>query len=575
MVSIGDIRAWQPDELDSAFDALSARRDSLIELDDELLGARAPDGWTGEAARAATAAHDALSERARRIVAGISAVRRATGETSDAVRAIQRALGEAENLARAYGFAVSEDGADGAAGTVTDVYPPALPDPVQAREVQRERAQVQAEVLDRLEQILRRADDVDADFAAVLGRAARGEIDDGTGSSLAAASATGEGAGGLSTVGPPKHGTPADNAGWWASLSDQERRDLIDRDPEALGNLDGLPAAVRDEANRARLDDERIALEAERDRLQADLDDNWFGGTFTNADAALEHVNAKLASLDRIEATLKLGDRQLLLLDLSQERAEAAVAVGNVDHARHVAVFTPGLGSTVDGNLKDYDRDMEQLRQQAQHELERYGRTESVATVTWIGYQAPQPGFEGFNPFDSDSVLRDNSARAGGKDLAEFYRGIDASRTTDPHLTALGHSYGSTTTGFALQERTGVDDAVVFGSPGIGTSHIKDVQVPDGHTYRVEARNDWVADTGNFGIDPSHMNGVTGLSAREETLPDGRHRTESTGHGEYLKQDSSSQYNMSVVVAGLADHRVEDDGRGLGDIGSWPIPGTY
>ncbi|MDQ3761623.1 MAG: hypothetical protein M3460_07960 [Actinomycetota bacterium] len=203
MVSIGDIRAWRFDELDSAFDTLGARRDSLIGLDDELAAARAPDGWTGEAA----GAHGALSERARRIVAGISAVRRATGEISDAVIAIQRALGEAVNLAGAYGFAVSDD------GTVIDVYPPAISDPAQAQEVQRERARVQAEVVDRLEQILRRADDVDADFAAVLGRAARGEIDDGTELSLAAASATGDRAGGLSVLDPPENGTPADNAG--------------------------------------------------------------------------------------------------------------------------------------------------------------------------------------------------------------------------------------------------------------------------------------------------------------------------------------------------------------------------
>ncbi len=570
MTSIGDIRAWRPDELDSAFDALGVRRDRLVGLDDELAGARAPDGWTGEAASAATAAHDALSERARRIVAGISAVRRAVGETSDAVLAIQRALGEAVDLARVHGFAVSDN------GTVTDAHPPTISAPSQAQEVQRERARVQAEVVDRLEQILRRANDVDVDLAAVLGRAARGEIDDGTELSLAAASTTGDGAGGLSTVGPPEHGTPADNAGWWGSLSDEERRALIDRDPGALGNLDGLPAEVRDEANRARLDDERAALEAERDRLQADLDDNWFGGLFTNADAALEHVNAKLASLDQIEATVdKPGERQLLLLDLSGERAEAAVAVGNVDDANHVAVFTPGLGSTVDGDLERYDDNMDRLRQQAQNELARYGDGGSVAAVTWIGYQAPQPGVEGFSPLDSDSVLHDDSARAGGADLAEFYRGVDASRPTDPHLTALGHSYGSTTTGFALQEWTGVDDAVFFGSPGIGTSHIEDIQVPEGHTYRIEARNDFVADTGQFGIDPTYVDGVTGLSGREATLPDGRRLAESTGHSDYLSADSTSQYNMSVVVAGLHDRRVEDDGRGLGGVGSWPIPGTY
>lgn len=294
MVSIADIKTWRPGELDGAFDALTTRRDTLIGLDDELAAARAPQGWTGEAASAAAASHDALSERARRIVAGISAVRRATGEISDAVLSIQRALGEATDLAGAYGFAVSDD------GTVADVHPPESAD----EDVQRERRIVRDEVVDRLEQILRRAQDVDADFAAVLGKAARGEIDDGTGQSLAGASTTGEGTGGLSTIGPPENGTPGDNAGWWASLSEQERRALIDSDPGALGNLDGLPAAVRDEANRARIDAERAALEHERDRLQADLDDNWFGGTFTNADAALEHVNAKLASLDRIEQTL-------------------------------------------------------------------------------------------------------------------------------------------------------------------------------------------------------------------------------------------------------------------------------
>ncbi|MGH4016346.1 MAG: alpha/beta hydrolase, partial [Pseudonocardiaceae bacterium] len=403
MVGIGDIRTWRSDELDSAVDALGRRRDALIGLDDELAAASAPHGWTGEAASAAAAAHAALSERARRIVAGISAVRRATGEISDTVLAIQRALGEAVDLARAYGFAVADE------GTVADVHPPEAAEP----DALRERAMVRDEVVDRLEQILRRAADVDADFVAVLQRAARGEIDDGTGSTLAGASTTGAGAGGLSTISPPENGTPGDNAGWWAALSEQERRALIDSDPGGLGNLDGLPAAVRDEANRARIDDERAALEDERDRLQADLDDNWFGGTFTNADAALEHVNAKLASLDLIEQTLdQPGERQLLLLDLSGERAEAAVAVGDVDTADHVAAFTPGLGSTVDGSLKDYDHDMEQLQRQAQYESGRYGDGGSVATVTWIGYQAPQPALGGWNPLgnplSSDSVVHDD-----------------------------------------------------------------------------------------------------------------------------------------------------------------------
>lgn len=568
MVSIGDIRAWQPDALDAAFDALTSRQDTLLGLADELDAARVPPGWSGDAASSAASWHGTLAERTRRIVAGVSAVRRAVGETSDAVVAVGRALGEAESLARFHGFAIGDD------SLVSDVHPPVVA-AADVDAVARERARVQAEIIDRLEQILRRADDVDADFSGVLGRAARDEIDDGSGLSLSGASTAGASAGGLSTIEPPPGGTPADNAGWWAALSEQEREALITDKPELLGNLDGLPAEVRDEANRGRLGDERARLEAEAARLQADLDDNLFGGTFTNADAALDHVNAKLASLDAIEKTLEQGDRQLLLLDLSQERAQAAVAVGDVGTADHVAVFTPGLGSTVNGSLEGYDDNMERLRQQAEAESDRYGDGGSVAAVTWIGYQAPQPGVEGYNPLDSDSVLRDDSARRGAGDLADFYRGIDASRTTDPHLTALGHSYGSTTTGFAVQQDTGVDDAVFFGSPGVGTSHIEDLNVPPGHAYRIEARNDPVADLGAFGIDPSHLDGMTGLSAREETLPGGRRLAESTGHSDYLTQDSTSQYNMSVVVAGQHDRRVQDDGRGWGDIGSWPIPGTY
>src|SRR5437588_8085249 len=70
---------------------------------------------------------------------------------------------------------------------------------------------------------------------------------------------------------------------------------------------------------------------------------------------------AKLASLDTIRATMALGNRQLLTLDTSGRRVQAAVAVGNVDTAEHVAVFTPGFTSTVDGSLKGYDQGMQDL----------------------------------------------------------------------------------------------------------------------------------------------------------------------------------------------------------------------
>jgi hypothetical protein len=318
----------------------------------------------------------------------------------------------------------------------------------------------------------------------------------------------------------------------------------------------------------------RAKLEADAARLMARLADSAFGGTFTNDDAALAVVREKLAGLDAIESLLReTRDRQLLVLDIRGSRQLlAAVAVGDVDTADHVAVFTPGFGTTVAGSLATYDSSMAELSSVARSESLKYGDGGSVATVSWLGYEAPQWG-EWYDP-GGRFVTSDSSAQAGAASLADFYRGIDASRSDDPHLTALGHSYGSTTTGIALQHETGVDSAVVFGSPGIGTSHVEDLDVPDGQVFRIEARRDAVADLGHFGIDPTHVDGIAGLSARDATL-DGTTYRESTGHSAYLSDDTTSQHNIAAVVAGASGRMVLDDGRGAGDLLSRPVPGTY
>jgi len=355
---------------------------------------------------------------------------------------------------------------------------------------------------------------------------------------------------------------------------------VIKEHPEWIGNRDGVPFAARDEANRALLGVDRHRLVAEQERLNARLSGSWFGGTFTNDDAALAHVKDKLASLEAIEQTLaRDGDRQLLTLDLSQERTQAAIARGNVDSADNVAVFVPGMTQTVNDSMKDDDHAMDQLQHRAELENKRANPAgdSTTATVTWIGYQAPQWGLDvvGVN-----SVADDHAAQVGAAQLVPFLRGIGAARDHDAHLSLLGHSYGSTTAGLALRQNTGVDDVVFFGSPGIGTNDVKDLSVPRGHAYYIEARSDFVGDLGYFGIDPSHMDGIEHASARASTVVDPltgeiRHFAEVTGHGSYLVDDSTSQYNLSVVVAGLPNRRVFDSGEGAGDVLSWPIPGTY
>ncbi len=161
--------------------------------------------------------------------------------------------------------------------------------------------------------------------------------------------------------------------------------------------------------------------------------------------------------------------------------------------------------------------------------------------------------------------------------LASFYDGLDASRTTPPHVVALGHSYGSLTAALALQRGTGVDDAVVFGSPGLGTSDIADLGLRPGRVYVIEGRNDPVADLAAFGPDPNQLDDVVTLSSKE-SLVDGVHRIESTGHSTYLDfatdtaPGTTSQYGIAAVVAGVPELASRDNGRGVGDVLQRPVP---
>ncbi len=417
-----------------------------------------------------------------------------------------------------------------------------------------------------VKQVLRRPEEVDADLPAVVRAAAQFEIDDGTTSTtLADAAAAGDVAGELPMMAPPDNASPRQVADWWSSLSDAGRAILVASRPELPGNLDGLPAEVRDDANRFRIPEERAALQAQLTQLAC--------GGGPSAAAQLGQVQGKLRALDAIDGTLARGDRddprQLLLLDTSGRRVKAAVAIGDVDKAHHVAVFTPGFNSTVEDSLPGCDDQMHLLRRQAEDQSRRYGGKGSVAAVTWIGYEAPQWS-EIRDPHRS--VASEDQARTGGKVLARFLDGIDAARPLASHLTAIGHSYGSTTTGHAVQQAASVDDVIFCGSPGIGTSDVGDLRVPEGHAFIIEAKHDFVADLGWFGDDPNQLDGLTDLYSGPGTAPDGAELKEVTQHSNYLAphstsqhKDSTSQYNMSVVVAGLADRAVYGENTGFGD----------
>ncbi|TDD86260.1 hypothetical protein E1202_19105 [Saccharopolyspora karakumensis] len=552
MVSYADVRRWNADRLDAVHSDLGKRRDELINLQDELDGARNPDGWTGEAAQRSAEQHRRLMEDMRSLVAEVATVRAAVATAADDVTALKRRVDTTDHEAHAHGFQITEDGG------VRDVAPPQNIPADQLDQVKAERTRVRDDLVAEIEKILDQAEAIDAELAKALTAADEDQIKPGEGTSLADAAETDELEALAASAGKPAGTSPQAVSDWWTSLSDDQRAAVLETTPKMLGNLDGIPATIRDKANRDRISDERTALRARKTELarKGELSDS--------EQKEFDGLDAKLKSLDKVEETLDKGDRQLLVLDSGGERMKAAVAVGDVDSADHVSVFTPGLTSTVDGSLSGYDNDMAKLVQDARNQLATEGEDESVAAVTWIGYEAPQidESMADVVGDERDSVASAQSAEEGGKKLNGFLGGINASRDEDPHLTAIGHSYGSTTTGYALQQGGhGVDDAVLYGSPGSGADSVKDLHVPEGHAYRMEAKWDPVADLGRFGDDLTHQDGYRDLSTEDSRYGEGV-----TGHSDYLNEDTTSQHNVAAVAAGLPDNIQHGSDPGAGDV---------
>ncbi|MDT0214185.1 alpha/beta hydrolase [Rothia sp. ARF10] len=538
------MKKWSPSTLDTAETNLRAARRSMLDLADELETMGLPKRWTGDASVTARSRLRTVSQDLKDVVAEVSAAYTAVCDAADGVRGVELAVEAVSEYARLHSLAVSDT------GWVTDAGPAIDTGNAHDDEIARgERQGWVTECVDRIEQALRKAEDVDADLSAVLEKIELDRIRVTTGG-LATASRVGAVEGNLSMLEPPPGGTVSENAAWWATLSPDEREEVIARTPRWIGNLDGVDFTSRDLANRNLLDDRRARVE----ELLADP---------STSAAERESLLEEQASIRTIDEMLgREGEHQLVGLDFVQERTQAIVVNGNLDTADNVAVFTPGMTSNVPG-MAGYDANMLDLKKRMEDVLLAEGDTradgtpKTVATVTWMGYQAPQA-------LPDLSVVSQGPADRGAEDLANFYRGINSSRVADPDLTALGHSYGSTTTGLAVQhENTGVDRTVLFGSPGAGTDDIDDYNTPSGSTYYSETYDDPVGDIGRFGADPSGLDGVTQLETTEATDADGRTLTESRGHSQYLHDGTTSQHNMAAIAAGHEEQVVEDDGQGF------------
>lgn len=351
---------------------------------------------------------------------------------------------------------------------------------------------------------------------------------------------------------PPPGGTPQEVARWWVALPPHLRRAALARAAEVLGRLAGLPAEARDAANRLLL-----AALLRRLRLEREL---LTGGRLLRIPpdlARLAAVRRMLAIAESTERTLAALARsgepaRLLTLDLAGT-GRVAIGLGDLDRARHVAVVVPGMGQDAGHGVPTTVERARLLHGQAARES-----IESTAVLAWIGYAAP--GWK--------EVSFATRARAGGRLLSEDLTALGAGRTAvgsdPPHVTVVGHSYGSTVAGAAVRSRPLLtDDLVLLGSPGVLADDVADLGLPGSRVYVGEARIDPVADLGAFGADPGDR-GFGATRMRAEAGPGASWPDRLTGgHSSYFDPDSEALRNTARVVVGRGSEitRPTEEGR--------------
>lgn len=323
---------------------------------------------------------------------------------------------------------------------------------------------------------------------------------------------------------PNKNWTPSQNAAWWNSLNEKQRRHLINHCPDEIRHLDGLPASVRDEANRNALKgyvdangkEHAGALKDARDDLQKAKDKSA-------SEEEIEQLKEKVADLEAIELETDNDFREhsgltpTYLLDFDYDekyhRTTAIVSSGDPDTASYVSTLVPGIGTNVRGDLGDYIKRNENLRAQT---AEAGTDPNDVATISYLGYVAPKNDF-GHLYQAADIGYADRAAPG----LARFEEGLRASGKANGHSftnTVIGHSYGSTTAGKAMTQvaEGTVDNFIMCGSPGAGAESIDQYNVPKGHVYESSVpEGDAVQGLGpdnTYGTNPKKLDGIIHLS---------------------------------------------------------------
>ncbi|MFJ4190164.1 alpha/beta hydrolase [Kitasatospora sp. NPDC089509] len=507
--------------------------------------------WTGPSADAAIPVLDGLTDKMRAALTEVSLIGKGIRDCADAMTLAQGELTQALFEAQSKGFSVSDTGS---------VSWPASTNPYQATDWETKQKAAADGISKQIAKALSDAVEADTSLAGMLNLFARHAKDkSGLDEKTAAADAY------LAQFGdasnpmwqrsmPLKDAAPTEVNSWWKGLGPQGRQWFLSHHPEVLGNLDGIPAEVRDQVNRKHLNDLMEPIRTKQ-RLGQPLDSS---------------DKANLALYGPIGARLgdSKGDPPIYLLRLGSEgQGRAVLSFGNPDTATDISSYVPGITTTMASlgpGANDGTNEAENALNLYRAASGKAPAGHSVASVVWLGYDSPGMDL---------GAASTKAGKDGAPEYARFLSGVRASHegTQPPHLTSVGHSYGSYLVGQATKLATQPgshyvppDDVVFIGSPGVGVDKAADLKMPSGHVWVGAADNDIVThapsklsldpDERWYGRDPSSKH----FGANRFTVDDWSRGNPIDAHTKYLNgRGGPSLDNIAAVVSGSGGVRLQ------------------
>ncbi|SDY03093.1 Alpha/beta hydrolase [Geodermatophilus africanus] len=312
---------------------------------------------------------------------------------------------------------------------------------------------------------------------------------------------------GIAAVLPPPGGSD-DRAAWWSGLSAADRLTAIREIPGRIGQLDGLPAWARDQANQ-------------------ELVDRALADPSVPGHAVAVSVSAEIARRE-------VAGEEVQLHEFQPAEGLVALAIGDLDTADHVGLLVPGTGTDPIGDLDDLADDAGTVADATTVAAP----AATVATIAWMGYRAPSNLAQAASPHYS---------WAGGRALDATLDGLASARAATsggrPHTTVIGHSYGTLVVDRAADApgRLAADDVVLLGSPGMDNT-AAELEV-DG-VYEASAPFDPVSSV----LDVHGSRTDSWLFGAEALPTDWRN-----WHTGYYDEDGPTATAMGEVVAGVRE----------------------